>query len=620
MRKKAFAAGLPALLLLSMMAAPAELAAADDSQERYESGQYHKPLTRQEVRSLAQRIDRIVLDGLREAGQRPNQPLEDPRFLRRAYLNIAGRIPSYREAQDFLNGPVNRRRENLINELLASEAHVSHMYNVVADLLRVKEQLSGQVDGRPYIDYVKRSIRENKPWDEFVYELLTAEGRIDEDGAAGWYLRDSGMSLCNTSNTVRTFLGTSIGCAQCHDHPFDKWSQLEFYNMAAFTYQTRTRRQTEKVKRLRKLAREYNDRSEENNDRADQIAQILSNTATALSYEVHDTNREVRLPHDYKYSDAKPGQEVEPFTIFGELVEEPAEGKTLRETYAAWMTSKENPRFARVIANRLWKEAFGVGVFEPVDEITATTEPYNPELMDFLEQLMKDLDFDLRQFQRVIYNTRTWQREAERDQRDPEEPYLFPGPELRRLSAEQVWDSVVTLAVPNPDERERPTEPQRDFGQMEVEEIVAYAEQQAEGEGQEMMSSMQRERFRPGMRRASEMRQPAPPGHFLYRFGQSDRELINNYRREPSQTQVLTLMNGPIDNVLLKERSLLQENVRRAGSLGSKIEVIWVSILSRKPTRLERRYAMEEVSATGDEAFANLVWALLNTREFLFLQ
>src|SRR5690606_12883181 len=125
----------------------------------------------------------------------------------------------------------------------------------------------------------------------------------------------------------------------------------------------------------------------------------------------HRQGRKIQLPKDYAYDDAKPGQVVEPKTLFGsEAVILP--GETPQQAFARWLTEKENPRFARTIANRLWRQAFGTGQIEPVDDMTDHTEAENPELMNFLEQQMKDLDFDMKEYLRILFNTKTYQRQA----------------------------------------------------------------------------------------------------------------------------------------------------------------------------------------------------------------
>ena len=183
----------------------------------------------------SQQVDRLVQANWELHGVRPSAPANDQIFMRRVYLDITGTIPTGREALGFLESKQPNKRQVLIDYLMDTEGYVSHWFNYWADVLRIQSQMNN-IEFHGYIDWVKQSLRENKPYDQFVRELILAKGRVWDDGAAGYYLRDQGMPLDNTANTVAIFLGTQIGCAQCHDHPFEAWTQKEFYQIAAFTH------------------------------------------------------------------------------------------------------------------------------------------------------------------------------------------------------------------------------------------------------------------------------------------------------------------------------------------------------------------------------------------------
>ena len=176
------------------------------------------------------RIDAILDRALAQKNIRKNPVVGDEIFLRRIYLDAIGRAPAHAEAARFLSSDDPEKRSKLIDELLASEGYVNHYFNFWADLLRIHLARGGGTRVTPYyIEFVRQSLRENLPYDEFVRQLVAAEGDVMKHGAAGFTYRDRGMPLDHLANTVRIFLGTRLECAQCHNHPFDKWTQLDFF-------------------------------------------------------------------------------------------------------------------------------------------------------------------------------------------------------------------------------------------------------------------------------------------------------------------------------------------------------------------------------------------------------
>jgi len=602
----------------------AEVAARSQSDAKLRAIAATAGNSRRAAMEAAKKIDELVTDGYVANSVKPNPVTDDEVFLRRAYLQIAGRIPTLDEAKAFLASRDAYKRYKLIDDLLESDGYVSHQYNYWADLLRVKHRLTNQVYGGPYIDWIKDSIRENKPYDKFVYELMAAAGRVTDDGAAGYFLRDTGMPLDNMANTTRIFLGTQIGCAQCHDHPFDKWTQMEFYELAAYTAGVSTRSRPENVLALRRMVRSA--------DLSQREQQVLRRLVAGSTFGVSDTKRALRLPDDYKYDDGKPKQIVEPMTIFGDTAE-PQRGEAPRMVFARWLTSPTNPRFTLNIANRMWARAFGVGLIEPIDDITDGSKPSNPALMAHLEQLMRDSGYDLKHFMRCVYYSRTWQRAATQRDLAAEQPYHFPGPVLRRMTAAQVWDSLITLGADDVDTREGFAQlgdryaAAADIDDKSPQQIIAMAKELAND--RDRMTQMRRDAMQrrrgDGLAalavRASEQQQPARPGHVLEQFGQSDRELIDNGSEEPSVTQALQMLNGPLTNVLTTNtRSLLAKHVAEAKTPREKIDVLFLSVLGRMPTSADYAIAEAELREDSRNGYANIAAALLNTREFLFVQ
>ncbi|MFC5455875.1 DUF1549 domain-containing protein [Prosthecobacter fluviatilis] len=425
----------------------------------------------------SQKIDQLLSKDWEKAGLKPNPPASDEVLVRRLYLDIAGRIPTLEEAQAYISSKDPQKRGKLIDTLLASDGYTSHMFNYWADVLRLTDNVKGRITAEAYEEWLKQQVKANVPYDKFVKNLLTTDGGVWDSGSIGFWQRDENK-LDHLAYTVQVFLGTSIVCAQCHNHPFDKWSQMDYYHMAAFTYGMDTKSRgldfkssasksmeldkktvqamsaaEKKAYRAKMQAEKKAEESKISKEDMAQVKRAMQDVMKPLRYTSAEwqEGRLPSLPADYKYPDAKPGQKVEPKTMFGQdAVLKP--GQTQLAAFADWMTSPENPRFTTVIANRMWKKAFGVGLIEPVDEMTDSTVASNPALMDYLTQLMVEKQYSLKSFLRVLYNTDTYQRAATANEVPLGETYHFTGPILRRMSAEQIWDSFVTLSKGNVDD------------------------------------------------------------------------------------------------------------------------------------------------------------------------
>lgn len=587
-----------------------------------------KPQAIEAVKQMAAEIDKMVLTGLKKNNVSPNPKTSDEQFLRRVYLDVTGSIPSYRETMKFLSSKDPDKRAKLIDELLNGEGYASHFYNYWADVLRYKDNLSNDVRGEPFRQWLKQSLAENKPWNKMVYEMLTAEGLIWDNPATGYFQRDPGMPLDVMNNTIRIFLGTRIGCAQCHDHPFDRWTQREFYEIAAFTFGT-TNGTYGGDKRFfpedpnKRLQEEYSSIVQEEEDRRNNSYRFnrMINVNMRL---INDQDRKITLPKDYQYSNGKPGEVVAPKTLFGPAAEI-KQGEPPRKAFARWVVSKDNPRFAKTIANRLWKQVFGAGQFEPVDDLMDDSKPENPELMEYLESTMKRINFNMKEYVRILLNTEAYQRQSSSIDIAGSDRFHFPGPVMRRMTAEQAWDSFVTLAVDEVEYHEQPatmrTEPLsvnlEKASAMEVLEEERKANQ-AEGQIGQIQSKY---RYRGELlARASELPQPVPANHFLRVFGQSDRELISASSTSGSVPQILFMFNGPVTHMLLEKNSTIYNNITRKSSVSEGVRAAFLTVLSRSPDPEELEAAIAEVKEKGLPGYGNVVWSLVNTREFLFIQ
>jgi hypothetical protein len=569
----------------------------------------------------ANRIDMLVEADLRKHNLKPNDPSTDEEFLRRIYLDTTGTIPTAQKAKLFLRSRSSSKRTALIDRLLGQPGYGSQMYNWLADIMRLVDKADNNTYLRPYSDWVKQSLRDNTPWDRMVNDMLSSEGKVWENPAVGFVLRDPGMPLDNLNNAVRMFMGTRIGCAQCHDHPFDRWTQKEFYQLAAFTGGTEYR-----------LAR--TDMSKLNNGTIDKAAPGGDRSVEArLGRSIVRLNRaaiwsnnqkQLKFPDDYQYDNAKPGQLTTPTFLF----DTNKASFTLperRQIFADWVTSKTNDRFATTIANRLWKKAMGIGLIEPVDDMMDETESSNPELMAFLASEIKRLEFDLKEFQRIIYYSKTYQRQVTYADLDPDSHYRFPGPILRRMTAEQVWDSLLTLTLEDPAAILRPDDSEYtsiiDIDAIttaqqviqKAKELDAYNKEQGKARSKRLYKGQE-------LVRASELPQPLPEGHFVRQFGQSDRDIISDSHTEGTVPQLLTMFNGPVTHMMLERGSVIYNEVSDLKVINDQLDVIFLSLLSRTPTEREVASAKREIRAAGPAGYGNVIWALLNTREFLFIQ
>ena len=770
-----------------------------------------------EVSAAAAEIDALLARDWAAHNLTPNAPADDSVFVRRIYLDVVGRIPTTREAEEFLASSEEGRRAAMIDKLLDSEGYVQNYFHYWADVLRV--QSKGQRTGPAYVHFIKDALRSNKPYDVFVREMIAGEGKAWSDGAIGYYTRDRGMPLDNMASTVRVFLGTRIECAQCHNHPFDKWTQMQFYQMAAFTFGVEIRdfgggvtggisdlvhdqgmairttfkqpewpkntapeadrlaywAEVEKVGRARREAEEDLRQAE----RLYNQALIESRGIARYPKVTFDEKRKVTLPPDYKYDDAQPKSVVEAAAMMGHACT-PLPGESRVQAYARWLANPENDRFNKVVVNRLWKKAFGLALIEPLDDLSDTTVAVNPELLSHLEKLMVSLNYDMKAYLRILFNTSTYQRQASHEEVAPGTACHFTGPLLRRMTAEQLWDSFVTLINPNPDMLNMTAREYLEQRRLAVEKVAAPAEtlksiqaaakkyqEQPEGvaalqklmvetrdeakkyqsiaakvtgpekkaafahaaECNEKVKSIHREitalyenarrtvmmeviipgqkklfekvtgkpfetityepsrevpiqasssadtqpagaanggrtmapgdgrikttkaevaeaeikawseeamyyaiprnRWRDYFRsrdrqsrqwlRAAELESPAPRGHYLREFGQSDRDIIENSNTEASVPQALALMNGELLPQILDRYSQLMLTVGRARSADEKIDAAYMAVLSRRPTAREKGLCLQ-AQDKGLSTVEDLIYALINTRQFIFNQ
>jgi hypothetical protein len=594
--------------------------------------------TASNVTTAAADIDRIVDSVLTAQGQKLNAPATDEQFMRRIYIDAVGRIPTEAEAKAFLSDRNPDRRAKLIDKLVYSPGYTMQMFDWMADLLRVKDAFSKGIPAFTFEDWLKMRLATNAPWDAMVKEMLTADGRLCDNGAAGFLLFDAEMPLDGVANLMTTFLGTNMACAQCHDHPLAEWKQRDFYQMAAFFGAT-----DEKDEKMLQMVRRTGSKDE------GVPKQFVRKIADVNAYRLEDENHQkLTFPKDYKYKDAKPSSPVSPVLVTWDKADaklpiykvDTTKPTHLRAEFASWMTSPQNPRFATNIANRLWKKAFGLAVQEPVNDIDDLSKSSSPELLAHLTQIMVSARFDMREFQRVIYNSKTYQAAANPSPDLTKGPYLFNGPLIRRLSAEQVWDSLMVanvgavvdnILLRRGEDIKQMALPKSGVTAAAIKQV--YENMKAVGMTKGALGKSggstaglatgyegekPRNRFGMLLARASELPQPAPENHFLRVFGQGDRLLADSATNDGSVPQVLMMMNGGIGKLVSDAQSstivaAVAEKTREA-----QVDTLYLSYLSRHP-RADEMAKVNKALSNG-LGLTELAWVLANTREFLFVQ
>jgi hypothetical protein len=603
------------------------------------------------IKKAALTIDQHVATWYRRQKLEVPSVTDDATFMRRTFLVGIGRIPTAEEARAFLEISDAGKRLQLVDYLLESPGYSSHLTNWTFDLLRLADgKIGSTANNEPYRNWVRNAVAENMPWDRFVHQLISSEGDgwDPKSAAVGYYTRDRGMPLDNLANSMRIFLGSRMECAQCHDDPFDGAERHEFYELAAFTHGQGTVRQNLMRPLWDEMTKTDGLRSPEYG-----MAQVIWDRVYGMSLSGSGAGR-IELPQDYQYRDGKPGEMVGAKTPFGKGVRmsEKKDEYNGRAQLADWFVTKTGTQFAGNMANRLWKRVMGKAVFEPADTYVPAAKTNYPELMAFLEQLMVDLQYDQKAFQKVLLSTRTYQFATNPDTSVVEGGDDFHGRKISRISAEQIWDSLITLASGDPDKKPRRTLDDRIYvggrpvlvgkktmPQLSQEvlalksegEVRAYftkfvADIRSGGGGSKsnsdsMMMSSVKTYNKDAQVRASELPSPAPRDHLLYLFGQSDREVVDASSREPNVGQVLSLMNGFVQRQLVNNPNAhLYKSLEGASTDQEKIRRLYIAILSRPPSEDEMGWMLDEVKASKANGYRNIVSSLVMSSEFLFLQ
>jgi hypothetical protein len=352
-------------------------------------------------------LDELVLKKLAELRIPPSPQCSDEEFLRRAYLDAAGILPTPEERAKFLADQSPNKRAKIIDNLLKRPEFVDYWAYKWSELLLISTRRLPQPAVWAFYQFVRQSVADNKPWDRFARDLLTARGSNLDNGAANYFVLHKDISDLTESTSV-TFMGMSITCCRCHNHPLEKWTQDQYWSMANL---------------FSRVALKDGDRAGE------VVVQVLP------SGDVPHLRRGVPMPP--APLDGKPLSLDDPIDR--------------RAYFVDWLTAADNPYFAKALVNRVWRNFLGRGLVEPEDDLRQTNPPTNPELFDALTKDFIDHKYDVQHLIRTIMNSATYQRSSRPLPGNENDDRFYSHYLVRRLSAEVILDAYSQVTgVPTP--------------------------------------------------------------------------------------------------------------------------------------------------------------------------
>ena len=465
-------------------------------------------------------------------------PSTDEVFLRRAYLDVVGVLPTTDEARAFLSDETPDKRNRLIETLLDRPEFIDLWAMKWAELLRVRTSDTLDAKGmHRYNDWLRQALQSNKPMDELTRELLTAEGGNFSSPAANFYLVESEPKMM-AENVAQVFMGVQIKCAQCHNHPFERWTMDDYYSFSAFFAQVGRK------------------------ESSDPRETIIYNSRSG----------EVKNPRDGKVMQPK---------FLGAAVPE-LEGRDRRAVLAEWLTSGDNPWFAKNIANRVWEQFFGQGIVDLPDDVRVSNPPSNPQLLDELGRRLVAYRYDLRLLIRDICTSNTYQMSTQAPPESAQDTRNFAYAQVRRLPSEILLDAICQVTGSK----------------------VKFA-------------------LLPMGARAVQVANGASGNYFLDVFGRPTRvtACTSERRNEPTLAQALHLINGDTmtkaiaspDGRLAKARAAEMDTL-------DIVDDLYLAAYGRNPSEEEsaRLISFAADAEDRDAALEDIYWSVLNSKEFVF--
>ena len=501
-------------------------------------------------------IDKAVNAKLESLKINPSDLCTDAEFIRRVSLDITGQPPTAEAVRAFLADKTEsrRKREALVDTLIGSPAYSEFWANKFADLLQCNSEILGKKGVWVFRNWIRDQFASNRPFDAFTRDLILAKGSTFENPAGNYLraLRDSGKM---TEDISQTFLGVRFNCNKCHDHPFERWTQNQYYEFGAFFAQVAFKRGT--------LGRDH----------------LIGSGET---YAHEQVSEEIVYPNDQGGEIKHPKNDavVSPRVPYGESRAIPP-GEDRREAFAVWLTAKENPYFAKSTVNRFWSYFFGRGIIDPVDDIRAGNPPSNPALLEALTARFVADGHDLRKLMRHMATSRTYQSSIVPNRWNEDDLVNFSHALPRRLSAEQMLDSIA-VATGRP---------------------------------------LQFSNLPEGMRAAQLPDGLVPGNDFLSLFGRPKRQSACECERSSNVTlsHALNLINGKtLGECVNRTDNRFSRLVAEQSDDRKVIEEIYLGCLGRMPTAKELSTIRLGEGAQRLEGAQDLAWALINSPAFLF--
>lgn len=502
-------------------------------------------------------VDTHVFAKLKRMRILPSPVCDDTTYLRRVFFDLIGQAPAREEAEAFVRDERPDKRSRLVDTLLQRPEYAEWWAIKWADLFRMEERVLDSTGTTAMHRWIRDSLAADKPMDEFSREIITSQGSTYQNPAANYYraLREPTL---RSETTAQIFLGTRLACAKCHNHPFERWTQDDYYRFAAvfdgMEYAILDNRRTDE------------------NDKMEFVGEQVINLVD---------KRELRDPRTKK--EPVPG-------LIGNGAPTISTGPERFGELARWMTSKDHPLFAKVQVNRIWAHLMGKGLVDPVDDFRLTNPPSIPALMDALADHFIQDGFRLKPMLRLICASQTYQLSAIPNETNAEDDINFSHALVRRLPAEPLLDAIHT-ALGEPVQMDKFPEVRR-AGQIT------------------------------GARFIIKSRRPSAAELFLKEFGKPPRNTACECERSnaSSLSQVFTLTSGPgVDKLLRKGDNRLGDLIKEGKSPQQMVDDLFWRTLSRAPTAAE---SAKLVPALEDEsgrraALEDIMWGLLNSKEFL---